>query len=70
MTDFVIPESWRGKPLLTVDDLAPVLGCHTDDVYRMASHGEIPSFKLGARRRFRTAEIVRWLLGATFDEAA
>lgn len=62
-TTMYFPESWVGKPLLTVEEVATALEMHVDDVYRHAKAGVIPSFKLGGRRRFRTAEIVSWLMG-------
>lgn len=62
-----VPPEWLGKPILRVEDLAPVLEMHVDDVYRLAKHGTIPSYKLGGRRLFRTQAIVEWLSGAPTD---
>ena len=71
MDPLFVPQDWKGKPILKAEDLAPVLDMHVDDLYRMAASGEIPSFKLGNRRRFRTYEIVRWLaVGPNFGKAA
>ena len=46
---------------LTVDELASVLRCQPEKVYRLAAHGEIPSYKVEGRRLFNEAEVARWL---------
>lgn len=46
---------------LTVDELAAVLRCQPEKVYRLAARGELPSYKVEGRRLFDQAEIVRWL---------
>jgi excisionase family DNA binding protein len=46
---------------LTVDELASVLRCQPEKVYRLAAHGELPSYKVEGRRLFNEAEVVRWL---------
>lgn len=46
---------------LTVDELAAVLRCQPEKVYRLAARGELPSYKVEGRRLFNEAEIVRWL---------
>lgn len=45
------------EPLLTADEVAPLLGLHVQTVYAKAKAGEIPSVKVGSRRRFRPADI-------------
>lgn len=70
MVENYIPENWKGRPVLKAADIAPVLEMHEDDVYRLAKNGDIPSFMLGSRRRFRTAEMIRWLAGDDYDQAA
>ena len=46
---------------LTVDELAAVLRCQPEKVYRLAARGELPSYKVEGRRLFNKAEIIRWL---------
>lgn len=57
---------------LTVDELAAVLRCQPEKVYRLAAHGELPSYKVEGRRLFDQGEVRRWLLscheGLTLDE--
>jgi excisionase family DNA binding protein len=51
-----------GLPMfLTVDELAAVLRCQPEKVYRLAARGELPSYKVEGRRLFNEAEIARWL---------
>jgi excisionase family DNA binding protein len=47
--------------LITVDELAAVLRCQPEKVYRLAARGELPSYKVEGRRLFNELEIVRWL---------
>ena len=37
---------------LTVDELASVLRCQPEKVYRLAARGELPSYKVEGRRLF------------------
>ena len=46
---------------LTVDELAAVLRCQPEKVYRLAARGELPSYKVEGRRLFDESEVVRWL---------
>lgn len=46
---------------LTVDELATVLRCQPEKVYRLAARGELPSYKVEGRRLFAEAEVVNWL---------
>ena len=46
---------------LTVDELASVLRCQPEKVYRLAARGELPSYKVEGRRLFNESEVVRWL---------
>ena len=50
---------------LTVDELAAVLRCQPEKVYRLAARGELPSYKVEGRRLFNEAEVIRWLECAT-----
>jgi excisionase family DNA binding protein len=46
---------------LTADELAAVLRCQPEKVYRLAARGELPSFKVEGRRLFDQGEVARWL---------
>ena len=48
---------------LTVDELAAVLRCQPEKVYRLAARGELPSYKVEGRRLFNEDEVARWLDG-------
>ena len=47
--------------LITVDELATVLRCQPEKVYRLAARGELPSYKVEGRRLFNETEIAQWL---------
>ncbi len=57
---------------LTVDELAAVLRCQPEKVYRLAARGELPSYKVEGRRLFDSHEVTAWLNtrheGPTLDE--
>jgi excisionase family DNA binding protein len=46
---------------LTADELAALLRCQPEKVYRLAARGELPSYKVEGRRLFDQGEVVRWL---------
>ena len=46
---------------ITVDELADVLRCQPEKVYRLAARGDLPSYKVEGRRLFNQDEIARWL---------
>jgi excisionase family DNA binding protein len=46
---------------LTADELAAVLRCQPEKVYRLAARGELPSYKVEGRRLFDQGEVARWL---------
>ena len=46
---------------LTADELASVLRCKPEKVYRLAASGELPSYKVEGRRLFEQGEVARWL---------
>jgi len=48
---------------LTADELAVVLRCQPEKVYRLAARGELPSYKVEGRRLFDQGEVARWLEG-------
>ena len=47
--------------MLTVREVADFLGVHENWVYDRAVAGELPSYKIGATRRFLRAELDSWL---------
>lgn len=49
--------------ILTVKEVADYLKVNERTVYRMATAGKIPAFKVGASWRFKEAEIERWIEG-------
>jgi excisionase family DNA binding protein len=56
---------------LTSDELAEVLRCRPEKVYRLAASGELPSYKVEGRRLFDYEEVTDWLAarheGSTLD---
>jgi excisionase family DNA binding protein len=46
---------------LTADELAEILRCQPEKVYRLAAHGELPSYKVQGRRLFDEDEVAQWL---------
>lgn len=48
---------------LTVEELAVLLRCQPEKVYRLAARGELPSYKVEGRRLFSQAEVAAWLEG-------
>lgn len=49
--------------ILTIDEVAAYLKAGKRTVYRLASSGTIPAFKLGGTCRFRRAELDQWIAG-------
>jgi excisionase family DNA binding protein len=47
--------------LLTAREVAELLGFASGTVVNWAERGEVPSFKLGGRLRFRESEVVEWI---------
>lgn len=47
--------------ILTIDEVASYLKAGKRTVYRLASNGQIPAFKLGGTWRFRRAELDQWI---------
>jgi excisionase family DNA binding protein len=46
---------------LTADELAAILRCQPEKVYRLAARRELPSYKVEGRRLFDRAEVAGWL---------
>lgn len=58
--------------ILTIDEVAAYLKAGKRTVYRLASSGKIPAFKLGGTWRFRRAELDEWIgrrIGRRGDDA-
>lgn len=51
----------RQQAIFTLDELAAYLKVGKRTLYRLASHGEIPAFKVGGTWRFRQSEVDRWI---------
>ena len=53
------------KDNLSVAELAHALGVHISTAWRFLLHGvrgrQLPSYRVGARRRIRRADVVAWL---------
>jgi excisionase family DNA binding protein len=47
--------------LITVDELAVVLRCQPEKVYRLAARGVLPSYKVDGRRLFDQEDVGRYL---------
>jgi excisionase family DNA binding protein len=47
--------------IMTVREVAEFLKVTERTIYRLASEGEIPSFKVGGSWRFRRADLAAWM---------
>lgn len=47
--------------ILTIDEVATYLKAGKRTVYRLASGGKIPAFKLGGTWRFRRGDLEKWI---------
>ena len=47
--------------LLTAPEVADLLGVHVNWIYTEAKAGRLPSVLVGRQRRFRLADLERWL---------
>jgi excisionase family DNA binding protein len=56
-------EQMNNQPdeILTIDEVAAYLKAGKRTVYRLASSGTLPAFKLGGTWRFRRAELDKWI---------
>ena len=52
-----------GNDLLTIGQLADLLGVKVSWLYAQTSAKKIPFLKLGGRLRFRRADVERWIEG-------
>lgn len=51
----------QSDEILTIEEVATYLKAGKRTVYRLASSGKIPAFKLGGTWRFRRAELDQWI---------
>jgi excisionase family DNA binding protein len=51
------------ESMMTVRQVAELLGVHENWVYDQAASGELPSYKLGGTRRFDPDELRGWIAG-------
>jgi excisionase family DNA binding protein len=49
------------ESMMTVRQVAELLGVHENWVYDQAASGELPSYKLGGTRRFDPDELRGWI---------
>jgi excisionase family DNA binding protein len=49
------------ESMLTVRQVAELLGVHENWVYDQAASGELPSYKIGGTRRFDPDELRGWI---------
>ena len=47
--------------ILTIDEVAAYLKTSKRTVYRLASSGKLPAFKLGGTWRFRKGDLNQWI---------
>jgi excisionase family DNA binding protein len=51
------------ESMMTVRQVAELLGVHENWVYDQAANGELPSYKIGGTRRFDRDELRGWIAG-------
>jgi excisionase family DNA binding protein len=49
------------ESMMTVRQVAELLGVHENWVYDRAASGELPSYKIGGSRRFNPDELCSWI---------
>jgi excisionase family DNA binding protein len=49
------------ESMMTVRQVAELLGVHENWVYDQAASGELPSYKIGGTRRFDADELRHWI---------
>ena len=49
------------ESMMTVREVAELLGVHENWVYDQAASGALPSYKIGGTRRFDREEILGWI---------
>lgn len=58
----IVTELQSVRGLLSVDEVAELLGMSKFTVYRMAQKRQIPSFIVGGSRRFDPSTLIIWLV--------
>jgi putative molybdopterin biosynthesis protein len=53
--------AWGAKEFYTVSQLAELLQLTEMTIYRMVDRGELPHYKIGRVKRFRTSDIEQFL---------
>jgi len=49
------------REILTVKEICDLLRVHPSTIYKLIRQDKIPSFQVGAERRFRKDVILRWM---------
>ena len=63
----------QADEMLTIDEVALYMKAGKRTVYRLATSGRIPAFKLGGTWRFRRSDLSDWIsgqIGQTVDSDA
>jgi excisionase family DNA binding protein len=47
--------------VMTLQDVADYLHCHTSTVYRLLKEREVPGFKMGRGWRFLKSDVDKWI---------
>ncbi len=55
------PAAWAGREVMDIRQAAEYLGISADSLYKYASEGLIPAFKLGNRWRFKRSLLESWM---------
>jgi len=55
------------RRIMTVAELAEYLNVHQSTIYKMATKGQIPFFKIGFDYRFHTDAIDKWMTDRTSE---
>lgn len=55
------PMSDRPDEILSIDEVAAFLKAGKRTVYRLATSGKLPAFKLGGTWRFRRSDLDQWI---------
>ncbi len=55
------PAAWPAREVMDIRQAAEYLGISADSLYKYASEGLIPAFKLGNRWRFKRSLLESWM---------
>lgn len=64
-----IPSAQQPREVMDVRQAAAYLGISPDTLYKYASDGFVPAFKLGNRWRFRKTALDAWMDNQMYVEA-